>query len=74
MLSGNGQAVHICIISGYQPSLSNAFDLISGNKFGEDIISKYLEIKMGHPRLSIGEFTVCTLYMHAHNALSTTAW
>ena len=37
MLSGNGQAVHICIVvdTGLY-SLSNAFDLISGIKFGED--------------------------------------
>ena len=35
-------------------SLSNAFDLIYGSKFREDI-SKYFEIKIGHPRLSVGE-------------------
>ena len=39
MLSGNGQAIHICIV--VDTGLSNAFDLIYGSKFGEDI-SKYL--------------------------------
>ena len=34
-------------------SLSNAFDLISGSKFREDIYPNILEIKMGHPILLI---------------------
>ena len=44
-------------------SLSNAFDLISGSKFREDIISKYVEIKMGHPVYQLAN-PYC-LYTHA---------
>ena len=36
-------------------SLSNAFDLISGSKFGDDIYPNIIEIKMGHPRFPVGE-------------------
>ena len=35
-------------------SLSNAFDLTSGNTFRK-YRSKHFEMKMGHPRLLVGE-------------------
>ena len=42
-------------------SLSNSFDLISGRKYYR-YISKYFEITMGLPRLSMGKFI---LLLHA---------
>ena len=50
-------------------SLSNAFDLISGSKFGEDIVSKYLETTPVYQWANPS-----CVYTHAHNALTTTAW
>ena len=70
MLSGNCQAGPYLYRSGYRPtydsrtkivvfySLSNAFDLISGSKFGEDI-SKLFRNDL---RLSVGE---SILFKHA---------
>ena len=74
MLFGNGQAgtsIFGVVDAGL---LSNAFDLISGSKFGiwRRYISKYLEIKMGHPVYQLANPSC--VYTHAHNVLSTTAW
>ena len=56
MLSGNCQAVHICIVSGYRPKpkLSSfiLFLMHSGGKFREDIDPNNLKYKLVTPVLN----------------------